>query len=237
MPHILKANGSALASIYRQEGEPQDIPLFVGVQNCFQSLCKIVTGQGIAGAAALKAWQRFVETTNENVTPSKVENVTPSKVLELAKISVRDRLQKPSGLSPGKAQCIVLLSEAFTSGDLTESFLTSSSDDEVRKALQKIKGLGPWSLDIFLMNYLERPDVFPVGDLGVRKGIAKLFSLRGNGKKGSLCQNKKDVEVMERVMEPFKPYRSIATYYMWKIADSKDSKEPMRKIRRSKRQK
>jgi 3-methyladenine DNA glycosylase/8-oxoguanine DNA glycosylase len=122
MPHILKANGSALASIYRQEGEPQDIPLFMGVQNCFQSLCKIVTGQAIAGAQALKVWQKFVETTNENVKPSKVENVTPSKVLELAKISVKDCLQKPSALSLAKAQCIVLLSEAFSSGDLTESF-------------------------------------------------------------------------------------------------------------------
>lgn len=218
MPHILKANGSALATIHRQEGEPQDIPQFKGVQNCFQSLCQIVTGQQLTSRSALNIWERFVATTNKNVTPS--------KVLELAKMGVKDNLQEPSGLSKAKARTIVLLSEAFSSGDLTESFLTSSSDDEVRKALIKIWGIADWSCDMFLMNYLERPDVFPIGDLGVRKGIAKLFSLRGKGEKGSLSnKNKKDIEVMERMMQPFKPYRSIATYYMWKIANSKDAYE------------
>ena len=71
------------------------------------------------------------------------------------------------------------------------------------------------------MFYLERPDVFPIGDLAVRKGIAKLFSLRGKGSKGSLCP-KKDLEVMERAMQPYQPFCSIATYYMWRIVDAKD---------------
>lgn len=222
MAHILAANESVIASVVKQEGAPRiyetkkcrhDEIQQYKPQNCFQSLCRIVAGQQLAGSAATAIWLRFVATTKDNVTPI--------IVLQLAKIGLETHLQQPSGLSRAKARCIVALSEAFATGTLTESFLTSSSEGKVRKALLGIKGIGPWSCDMFLMFYLERPDVFPIGDLAVRKGIAKLFSLRGKGSKGSLCP-KKDLEVMERAMQPYQPFCSIATYYMWRIVDAKD---------------
>jgi DNA-3-methyladenine glycosylase II len=74
---------------------------------------------------------------------------------------------------------------------------------------------------MFLLFYLERPDVLPLGDLGVRKGIAKHFGMRGSGKQGSLCQ-KKDFDKIVKAVEPFAPYRSLFTYYMWKVADTPD---------------
>ncbi len=60
---------------------------------------------------------------------------------------------------------------------MTESFLTSTStpEEEIRKALLEVKGIGPWSCDMFLIFHLEMPDVFPIGDLAVRKGLSKLY--------------------------------------------------------------
>lgn len=74
---------------------------------------------------------------------------------------------------------------------------------------------------MFLMFYLEKRSVLPLGDLGVRKGIAKFFKLKGRGHQGSLC-DKKDRDVMEAVIAPYAPYQSLVTYYMWGVADTKD---------------
>ena len=74
---------------------------------------------------------------------------------------------------------------------------------------------------MFLMFFLEQGDIFPVGDLGVRKGVARFFNLKGKGRGGSLCP-KKDFIKLQTVLEPFRPYRSLVAYYMWKVADTKD---------------
>lgn len=227
MGHIIRSNEGALVSVVKKEGLPaiyqniktcrheDDAILQVKEpQNCFQSLCRIVAGQQLSGSAVTAIWSRIL-TTTEN-------NVAPSKILELAEKGLESHLQKPAGLSRAKARSIVALSQAFETRTLTESFLTSSSEDEIRKKLLGVKGIGPWSCDMFLICYLKLPDVFPVGDLGVRKGLAKLFSLHGKGAKRSLCP-KKDIKMMEKVMQPYAPFRSIATYYMWKVADAKDA--------------
>jgi hypothetical protein len=72
-----------------------------------------------------------------------------------------------------------------------------------------------------MMFYLERPNIFPVGDLGVRKGVAKHFQLRGHAKGGFLCP-KIDLPLMEKTLLPYQPYQSLVAYYMWKVADTKD---------------
>jgi DNA-3-methyladenine glycosylase II len=182
-------------------------------QNCFQSLCRIVAGQQLAGAAAQAIWKRLLETTQQNLTPR--------VVLDLAAQDMEGALQKPSGLSKAKARAIVDLAESFASQRLTETLLTTSSEQAVRDALLQIKGVGPWSCDMFLMFYLEKPNVLPLGDLGVRKGIAKLFALenKGKGKKGTLCAVK-DASRIHQLLEPYQPFQSLLTYYMWKAADT-----------------
>ena len=142
----------------------------------------------------------------------------------MAQKGLEEHLRKPAGLSRAKAQAIVALAQAFVAddGDL-EDFLNSpnSTEEDIRSKLLPIKGIGPWTCDMFLMFYLEKGNVLPVGDFGVRKGIAKFFGLKGKGYKGSLC-NIKDKEVMEQVMAPYKPYQSLISYYMWAVADTKD---------------
>jgi 3-methyladenine DNA glycosylase/8-oxoguanine DNA glycosylase len=195
-------------------------------QNCFQSLCRIVAGQQLAGAAARTVWLRLLDVTGCNLNPN--------TILELASKGFEEHLQKPAGLSKAKARSIMALAEAFQAGELrdmsitddhtsslSEAFLTTAEDDKVRKALLSIKGIGPWSCDMFMMFYLERPNVLPVGDLGVRKGIAKLFQLRGKGKQSSLCP-KKDAELIDKTLAVYKPYSSLVSYYMWKVADTRD---------------
>lgn len=231
MAHILTANCGALVPVVKQEGAPkiydsvncrhqdsEDLIQEYKPDNCFQSLCRIIAGQQLAGSAASTIWNRLLITTGNNLTPQ--------VIIELAEKGLESNLQKPAGLSLAKAKSIKALSESFVSREeetLTESFLSNGSEAEVREALMKIKGIGPWSCDMFFIFSQECQDILPVTDLGVRNGIAKFFALKGKGKKGSLCQ-KKDLKLMKSVMQPYTPYRSIATYYMWKIADAKDMK-------------
>jgi DNA-3-methyladenine glycosylase II len=224
--HVLKVDNARLVPFVRQQGLPLiytqrnncrhekegDLSQFQP-QTCFQSLCRIVAGQQLAGAAARTVWNRLLETTKNELTPA--------TVLKLVDQGIEVSLQKPSGLSGAKARAIHALARSFQDEQLTEIFLKSGSESAVREALLQIKGIGPWSCDMFLMFYLEQPNVFPVGDLGVRKGMAKYFDLRGKGKGGALCP-KKDLEAMQQAMEPYQPFQSLVTYYMWKVADTKD---------------
>lgn len=240
MNHVLEADKSReLAAIVQRKGLPAIYGIVEGAacrhskaakdgiassankpQNCFQSLCRIIAGQQLAGSAARAVWRRLVEHVEANTTEAQL---TPSTVLALAGQGMEAHLQKPAGLSGAKGRSIVALSQAFHEGNLTEEFLTSpsSSEEDIRSKLLAVRGIGPWTCDMFLMFYLEKGNVFPIGDLGVRKGIAKFFGLKGRGYKGSLCQ-KKDKEMMETVMAPYRPYQSLVTYYMWTVADTKD---------------
>ena len=83
------------------------------------------------------------------------------------------------------------------------------TDDEVRAHLIAVKGIGRWTADMFLMFYLHRSDVLPTGDLGIQKGVMKLFKLR----------SMPTPEKMEKVTESWRPYRTVAARYLWNIAD------------------
>ena len=115
--------------------------------------------------------------------------------------------------------CIVEIAKNFQNDSLSEplsdNFFRRSSDDEVRARLIGIKGLGPWSVDMFLLFQCHRPNILPVGDFAFRKGTAKLWGI-----KGDLCQ-KKDANILHDKHAPFKPYRSISSYYMYKCLEMK----------------
>ena len=73
-----------------------------------------------------------------------------------------------------------------------------------------VKGIGAWSVDMFLLFGLNRPDILPTGDLGVRKGMRTYFGL----------DELPDPELMERLASPWRPYRSVASWYMWRVAET-----------------
>mmetsp|Transcript_30990 Transcript_30990/g.51214 ORF Transcript_30990/g.51214 Transcript_30990/m.51214 type:complete len:328 (-) Transcript_30990:64-1047(-) len=233
LSHVITVDQGSLEEIVQRSGAPQ---MYDSISNkcrhpqqknstdaatdmknpttCFESLCRIVAGQQLAGAAAQMIWRRLLETT-------KPQGLTPTAVLDLAEKGLVDHLQKPAGLSGAKARSILDIATKFDAGVLHDSFLQTASEKDVREALLQVRGLGPWSCDMFLLFYLERPDVLPLGDLGVRKGIAKHFGMRGSGKQGSLCP-KKDLDKIIKAVQPFAPYRSLFSYYMWKVADTPD---------------
>ena len=217
---------------HKQDSDRHDDPIeeLCRPKTCFQSLCRIIAGQQLAGAAARTIWNRLLETTKFDLTPTAVVQLANDDLGG----SFEEKLQKPAGLSRSKAQAILALAQAFQEEKLGESFLTSSTEDysTIRESLLEIKGIGPWSCDMFQMFYLEQPNVLPLGDLGVRKGIAKCFGIRGSGKGGTLCP-KKDLKTMQEKLQPYHPYHSLVTYYMWKAADSKDVYIPEKEVNSS----
>jgi DNA-3-methyladenine glycosylase II len=213
LPLIQKHGAPMMYDSLKQHTPPSNQQLMETPSDCFQSLCRIIAGQQLAGASALAMWNRLLTVTDNNLTPE--------TILKLEEQGLEDHLRKPVGLSNAKARSIVALAQAFHDEELSEDFLTCALEAEVRESLLLIKGIGPWSCDMFIMYVLEHADVLPVGDLGVRSGMTKYFSLKGTGKGGYLCQ-KKDLDKMQKAMAPFEPYRSLASYYMWKVADTKD---------------
>jgi len=185
-------------------------------QSSFQSLVRIVAGQFVSGQSAQAAWKRLLQVTNRDLTPSAILALVAAGAGD-----IEANLQKPAGLTKAKAACVVSIAEHFCSGQLSEERLTaaSSSQEEVRAALLKIKGIGPWSCDMFLLFYLERSNVLPLGDLGVRKGLQACFAWRGSAPKGKLCL-KKDAAWIEQELAVYQPYQSLLTYYMWRAADT-----------------
>lgn len=229
--HVCSVNDGHLFPLVQQHGPPtfyhslkehckhssSPIDNLKAPSNAFQSLCRIVAGQQLAGAAAQSVWKRLLATTNHNLTPETIlALVDDSNDSGLVK-----NLQKPAGLSLAKAKSIVDLSNHFMRGDLSEMLLKTASEEDVRQALLQVKGLGPWSCDMFLMFALEQSNILPIGDLGVRKGLSRAFLLRGSAKGGALCP-KKDLERIQATCKPFAPYQSLLSFYMWKAADTVD---------------
>jgi len=94
-------------------------------------------------------------------------------------------------------------------GRLDLPALEHQPDEDVVIAITSVKGLGRWSAEMFLMFRLNRPDVFPVGDLGIVKGVQKLFGMK----------RRPAPRTMVRLAEPWRPYRSVAAWYLWRILE------------------
>jgi len=163
----------------------------------FVVLCKAIFTQQISTQVATVLFGRF-----RDLFPGR--RPTPAKVLEL--LEADGEVLKGCGLSRQKRAYIADLSEHFALRRIPTRRLAAMSDDEVIESLVQVKGIGRWTAEMFLMFTLNRPDVLPVDDLGLRKGAEKLFN-RGRPM---------DVKKLEELAEPWRPYRSIATWYIWR---------------------
>eukprot|EP00581_Thalassiosira_minuscula_P002737 CAMPEP_0183747778 /NCGR_PEP_ID=MMETSP0737-20130205/67437_1 /TAXON_ID=385413 /ORGANISM="Thalassiosira miniscula, Strain CCMP1093" /LENGTH=405 /DNA_ID=CAMNT_0025983495 /DNA_START=220 /DNA_END=1438 /DNA_ORIENTATION=- len=202
----------------------------------FRSLCRIVAGQQLAGPTAKTIWRRLLRVAD--ATEDDPTNLTPDRILSLvANGDVEKELRAPAGLSNAKCNCIIGIATSFREGILSDRLLlggneqeenddddgvksSPNGDDEVRSRLLGIKGLGPWSVDMFLLFQCHRSDILPVGDLAFRNGTSNLWKVKGRAKGGGFCQ-KKDEHVIKELHEPFAPYRSISSYYMYKCSGMK----------------
>jgi len=112
---------------------------------------------------------------------------------------------RKAGVSPQKIRYLKDLSSRVVNGQLDLNSLKRKSDDEVIRILDEVKGIGPWSAQMFLLFVLGRPDVLPVDDLGIQLAIQKVYSLR------KLPKPKK----IEQIATDWHPYCSIASLYLW----------------------
>lgn len=166
----------------------------------FLSLTKSIIFQQLATNAAKSIYTRFVTLCGDEsqVNPDNVLSLTPQKLREI-------------GVSGRKASYLHDLAEKYQNGSLSDTSILEMNDDMLMKNLIAVKGIGVWSVHMFMMFSLHRPDVLPVGDLGVRKGVQSLYGLK------DLPQ---PVE-MEQFCEKWKPYRSVGSWYMWRIMEAK----------------
>ena len=215
--HVAMANGGALERLVAECGAPR-FYLEPQKSTTFRSLCRIIVGQQLAGSAVRAIWLKFIAALGDDVAA-----VTPEAVLA----QDMGELQAKAGLSGAKTRAIGDLALHYARGELSDAMLLSPSLSAVARAakLQAVKGIGPWSVNMFSMFVLQLPDTFPIGDLGVRNGIGKAFNLRGSGRGGTLDE-KKDADKLQAAFAPYAPYRSVASWYMWRVLESPSFMEP-----------
>jgi DNA-3-methyladenine glycosylase II len=117
-----------------------------------------------------------------------------------------EELRAAAGLSRAKVGYLRSLAEHVISGELELARLDELEDDDVIAELIAVKGLGMWSAQMFLMFHLERPDVLPVGDLGIRRAIERAYNLDALP----------EAEAIETIAAPWRPYRTLACRYLWR---------------------
>ena len=162
----------------------------------FAALAEIIIFQQLAGKAAASIHGRLVVALGGDVTPESVLAVDPT-VLALC------------GLSGAKAASIRDLAEKVASGQIALDRIGRLTDEAVVAHLCQVRGIGPWTADMFLLGTLARLDVWPTGDYGVRAGFARAWSLPE-------IPTPKELALRG---EPFRPYRSLVAWYCWRAAD------------------
>jgi len=168
----------------------------------FVLLCKSIYSQQISTAAATVLFGRFRECFPR-------QRPTPQRVLDLLN---NGNALPACGLSRQKRSYLIDLAQHFLSGALPNRRLSSMSDEAVIEALTAVKGIGRWTAEMFLIFTLNRLDVLPVDDLGLQKSVRGAYSLKHLPKAAQL----------KELAESWRPYRSIATWYLWRAADTED---------------
>jgi DNA-3-methyladenine glycosylase II len=160
----------------------------------FQALARAIIFQQLAGAAATAIYNRFVALYPEDGFP-KPEQVIATPIERL----------RSAGLSEKKALYIRDLAGHIRDGTLNFHRFPQMSDDEIIADLTRVKGIGRWTAEMFLMFNLGRPDVMPADDLGVQNAIKKAYRMRERPKRKRLM----------KLAERWRPYRSAAAWYLW----------------------
>lgn len=191
----LKGADPKLAPLIETHGAPTITP----TTDAVKSLARAIVSQQLSGAAAATIWGRFLALYPRSRFPA-------AKAL----LATPDADLRSAGLSGAKAAAVKDLARHVVDKKLVPRTLVAASDAEVSAMLLPVRGIGPWSVDMFLMFALARPDVLPVGDLGIRKGMQRHFKLR------SLPEADKMIELAA----PWQPYRSVASWYMWRVLEA-----------------
>jgi DNA-3-methyladenine glycosylase II len=161
----------------------------------YGALIRSIVGQQLSAKAARAIYTRLTDRYGGRPP-------TPVEVLE----DDPDEIRAAAGLSRAKVSFLRSLAEHVIDGSLELERLDDLPDDEVISELVAVKGLGSWTAHMFLMFHLHRPDVLPVGDLGIRRAMEKAYGLEALP----------TPEEMEAIAESWRPYRTLACLYLWR---------------------
>lgn len=163
----------------------------------FSALVRAITGQQLSTKAASTIYARLVALMPDGLTPASLSALT-------------DDQMRGVGMSRQKIAYFRDLSAKVQSGIVPLDALESMADDEVIAALTAVKGIGRWSAEMFLMFRLHRPDVLPVDDLGIVNAVKAVYRLR----------KRPTADRIRRIGEAWRPYRSVASWYLWRSLDN-----------------
>lgn len=163
--------------------------------DALHTLLRSIVGQQISVKAAESVWNQFVTTIPE---------FSPPLIM-----ACEDDTLRACGLSRQKVLYIKEISSFFHSNTITKDYFRSKSDDEVIAELTSIKGIGRWTAEMFLMFHLLRPDVLPLDDIGLQRGIERLYNAGERMSRGAYLD----------IAAKWKPYRSVATWFLWRSLD------------------
>ena len=163
----------------------------------FPALVRTITSQQISTKAAATIHGRLVAQMPRGVTPE-------------ARLALTAEQLRAAGLSRQKTAYLRDLAAKVLSGELPVHSLHELTDEEVIDAIVKVKGLGRWSAEMFLMFRLRRPDVLPVDDLGIVTAIQRLYGLR----------KKPKADRIRKIGEAWRPYRTVACWYLWRSLEN-----------------
>ncbi len=164
----------------------------------YGALVRSIVGQQLSTKAARSIYERLTALFDGR-TPS------PAELLAADPERVRS-----VGLSRPKVAYLRSLAEHVESGELELDRLSELSDEDVSGQLTAVKGLGQWTADMFLIFHLGRPDVLPVGDLGIRRAVERAYGL----------EEMPDAAKLTEIAEPWRPNRSLASLYLWRSLDN-----------------
>ncbi|MBI2038198.1 MAG: DNA-3-methyladenine glycosylase 2 family protein [Candidatus Magasanikbacteria bacterium] len=196
------------AMAYLKKSDPVLAKLFGKVQPCvlrpsknyFESLTDAIISQQLSGKAAATIFKRFKALFNDGRFP------LPAEVLAKSDAELRS-----VGVSGSKATYIKNIAAGFEDGLLNFKHINKKTDEEIVEMLVKIKGIGRWTAEMFLIFSLGRPDVFSFGDLGLRNAVKKVYGLRKDPSPARLKQ----------LSAKWCPHRTCASLYLWASLDNR----------------
>ncbi len=168
----------------------------------FAALCEAVISQQVSTKVAAVLYARF-----RGLFPRRTP--TPAAMLALSDVRLRE-----VGLSRQKSTYLRDLARHFANGQIPSRRLRRMTDDEIIASLVRVKGIGVWTAQMFLIFVMDRSDVLPVADLGLRKAVRLHYRLA----------DLPSAETLSALAEPWRPYRSVATWYLWQSLNNQPMK-------------
>jgi DNA-3-methyladenine glycosylase II len=186
------------APLIKKHGKPDFSRYSANAPNLFAALLRSIIFQQLSGHAARAIHARVLALMPKGATPEQLLKIRPQKL-------------RAAGLSIAKIEYLRDLARKFKNGTINEKECSKMSSDEIIVHLTQIKGVGEWTAHMILIFFLYRLDIFPTGDLGIRKGLQQIYGLK----------KLPDKKEMESIAKEWRAHASVASWYIWRVADNR----------------